>query len=180
MPGYDIVKKIAEVPTDSKDRPLRPIIISGTGELVLRKKAVPPREVRSPVSLRQSSKRIRSRSSSVSSSSYRSRSPLRSRSRSLPRNDKDRHQVFGRAMSIQSDRRSRSRSGSRERRKRSSRSDKHRRSSKKSKKSRRDDDSKVRDREDSCKLSKVLPEETEEELDARYVSVWYSSCLYIC
>jgi cyclophilin family peptidyl-prolyl cis-trans isomerase len=35
--GYEIVKKVAEVPVDDKDRPLSPVVISNCGELELRK-----------------------------------------------------------------------------------------------------------------------------------------------
>jgi peptidyl-prolyl isomerase G (cyclophilin G) len=35
--GYDVVKQVAEVPVDEKDRPLSPVVISNCGELELRK-----------------------------------------------------------------------------------------------------------------------------------------------
>lgn len=37
--GYDVVQKIAEVPTDTKDRPSIPITIVNCGELVLKSQA---------------------------------------------------------------------------------------------------------------------------------------------
>jgi hypothetical protein len=39
----DVVRKIAQVSTDEKDRPAVPVIVYNCGELELRKKAVPPR-----------------------------------------------------------------------------------------------------------------------------------------
>ena len=39
----DVVRKIAEVSTDEKDRPVVPVIVYNCGELELRKKAAPPR-----------------------------------------------------------------------------------------------------------------------------------------
>jgi peptidyl-prolyl isomerase G (cyclophilin G) len=39
----DVVRKIAEVSTDEKDRPAVPVIVYNCGELELRKKAAPPR-----------------------------------------------------------------------------------------------------------------------------------------
>ena len=163
LQGYDIVMKIAEQPTDSRDRPLRPIIISGAGELVLRGKIVPRREPGSPVGPRQLTKRIRSRSASISSLSSQSRPSPRSRSRSPPSGDRDRHRQF--------ERRSRSRSGSGERGNRSSGHEKHHRSSKKSKRLRRGDDSRDKDREALARSSKAPREETEAELDARYMTL---------
>lgn len=41
LKGFDIVKKISEIPTDEKSRPLQPVVISHCGELELRK--VPPK-----------------------------------------------------------------------------------------------------------------------------------------
>ena len=39
--GYEnVVKKLAQVPVDAKDRPQTPIVISNCGELELRKKPV--------------------------------------------------------------------------------------------------------------------------------------------
>ena len=35
--GYEVVKQVAEVPVDEKDRPLSPVVISNCGELELRK-----------------------------------------------------------------------------------------------------------------------------------------------
>ena len=37
MKGYEVVKQVAEVPVDEKDRPLSPVVISNCGELELRK-----------------------------------------------------------------------------------------------------------------------------------------------
>jgi cyclophilin family peptidyl-prolyl cis-trans isomerase len=39
----DVVRKIAQVSTDEKDRPAVPVIVYNCGELELRKKAAPPR-----------------------------------------------------------------------------------------------------------------------------------------
>jgi peptidyl-prolyl isomerase G (cyclophilin G) len=39
----DVVRKIAQVSTDEKDRPAVPVIVFNCGELELRKKATPPR-----------------------------------------------------------------------------------------------------------------------------------------
>ena len=39
----DVVRKIAQVSTDEKDRPVVPVIVYNCGELELRKKAAPPR-----------------------------------------------------------------------------------------------------------------------------------------
>ena len=39
----DVVRKIAQVSTDEKDRPAIPVIVYNCGELELRKKAAPPR-----------------------------------------------------------------------------------------------------------------------------------------
>jgi cyclophilin family peptidyl-prolyl cis-trans isomerase len=39
----DVVRKIAQVSTDEKDRPAIPVIIHNCGELELRKKSAPPR-----------------------------------------------------------------------------------------------------------------------------------------
>lgn len=39
----DVVRKIAQVATDEKDRPAVPVIIFNCGELELRKKSMPPR-----------------------------------------------------------------------------------------------------------------------------------------
>jgi cyclophilin family peptidyl-prolyl cis-trans isomerase len=39
----DVVRKIAQVDTDEKDRPAVPVIIYNCGELELRKKTAPPR-----------------------------------------------------------------------------------------------------------------------------------------
>ncbi|KAF8313512.1 cyclophilin-like domain-containing protein [Cantharellus anzutake] len=83
--GYEIVKKIAEIPTDAKDRPLRPIIISGAGELVLRKKVAPPENI-NLVGSSRSKKRPRSHSPAISPPHSRSRSTSHSPSPS-PRKD---------------------------------------------------------------------------------------------
>ena len=41
--GYeDVIPKIVDIPTDEKDRPKVPIVISNCGELELRKKPVAP------------------------------------------------------------------------------------------------------------------------------------------
>ena len=144
LPGYDVVTKIAEMPTDAKDRPLRPIIVSGSGELELRKKAAPPKVV--------SPERSRSRRRSVSSESRSalSESPDgrgKKRSRSFSTSDSDRRSV----------------SPPREEPKRRSRRGKDSMKSKKQRKNSRVSEDKSND----------LPgplgtrEETEEELDAR-------------
>ncbi len=39
----DVVRKIAQVSTDEKDRPAVPVIVYNCGELELRKKGAPPR-----------------------------------------------------------------------------------------------------------------------------------------
>lgn len=39
----DVVRKIAQVSSDEKDRPVVPVIVYNCGELELRKKAAPPR-----------------------------------------------------------------------------------------------------------------------------------------
>jgi peptidyl-prolyl isomerase G (cyclophilin G) len=39
----DVVRKITQVSTDEKDRPVVPVIVYNCGELELRKKATPPR-----------------------------------------------------------------------------------------------------------------------------------------
>lgn len=42
--GFDeVVRKIAQVSTDEKDRPVVPVIVYNCGELELRKKVAPPR-----------------------------------------------------------------------------------------------------------------------------------------
>lgn len=35
MRGYEIVERMAETPTDEKDRPRVPVVISNSGELML-------------------------------------------------------------------------------------------------------------------------------------------------
>lgn len=40
--GYEVVERIAEVPTDEKDRPRLPVVISNCGELMLRAQAQQP------------------------------------------------------------------------------------------------------------------------------------------
>ncbi|EJF56505.1 hypothetical protein DICSQDRAFT_71357 [Dichomitus squalens LYAD-421 SS1] len=37
--GYDVVERIADVPTDEKDRPRAPVVIANSGELMLRAQA---------------------------------------------------------------------------------------------------------------------------------------------
>ena len=37
--GYEVVERIADVPTDEKDRPRAPVVISNSGELMLRAQA---------------------------------------------------------------------------------------------------------------------------------------------
>ena len=39
--GYDVVQRIAQVPTDEKDRPRSPVVIANSGELMLRAQAQP-------------------------------------------------------------------------------------------------------------------------------------------
>jgi len=69
--GYEeVVKKLAEVAVDEKDRPLSPIVISGCGELELRKppaKSTKPSQSNTETTDRRRSRRSRSRSRSFSS-----------------------------------------------------------------------------------------------------------------
>lgn len=37
--GYEVAERIADVPTDEKDRPRAPVVISNSGELMLRAQA---------------------------------------------------------------------------------------------------------------------------------------------
>lgn len=45
--GYDVIEKLAQVPTDEKDRPAIPVVIANCGELELRKKSEPVERARS-------------------------------------------------------------------------------------------------------------------------------------
>lgn len=70
--GYDdVVKRVAQVPVDEKDRPLSPILLSNCGELELRKPPAPA-PVQAPQAAEQeggvSERRRTRRSRSVSSS----------------------------------------------------------------------------------------------------------------
>ncbi|KAF9516934.1 hypothetical protein BS47DRAFT_1371541 [Hydnum rufescens UP504] len=145
--GYEVVTKIAEMPTDAKDRPLRPIMVSTSGELELRRKAAPPRAV-SPERSRSQKRSVSSDSRSTSSGSSDRRRKKRSRSFSTS----------------ESDHRSISRSPFREKRKRSSRRG---RDSKKSKKDRKKSPGLGVDKRDASPGPQRAREETEEELDAR-------------
>jgi len=74
--GYDdVVKKVADVPVDDKDRPLVPVVISNCGELELRKSAVQSRKRVKSVSDDEAERgeQDRSRSSSPTSASRRER-----------------------------------------------------------------------------------------------------------
>ncbi|KAI8969860.1 cyclophilin-like domain-containing protein [Trametes punicea] len=95
--GFEVLERIAEVPTDEKDRPRAPIVIANCGELVLRsqsrqKKPEPKSESASESDSeeRRGKRRHRSASSERSRSPSRSRSRLRSRSRSPESSDRDR------------------------------------------------------------------------------------------
>ena len=104
----EVVKRIATLPTDAKDRPTTPVVISSCGELELRRP--PPRQPFPSESAsseesersRGRKKRNRSPSESRSRSRSRSRSSIRSESRSRARS-----RSRGRSYS-----RSKSRSGS--------------------------------------------------------------------
>ncbi|KAH9933662.1 cyclophilin-like domain-containing protein [Epithele typhae] len=94
--GYDVVERIAEIPTDAKDRPQVPVVIASSGELMLR---APPPAQPEPARAAQAAsesdpddddarrKRDRSRSSSPARS--RSRSPSADGDRDRKRHKKD-------------------------------------------------------------------------------------------
>ncbi|KAI9056808.1 hypothetical protein FKP32DRAFT_1584924 [Trametes sanguinea] len=46
--GFEVVQRIAEVPTDEKDRPRVPVVIANCGELMLRSQAQPKQPERTP------------------------------------------------------------------------------------------------------------------------------------
>ncbi|KAF8311708.1 hypothetical protein DL93DRAFT_2168817 [Clavulina sp. PMI_390] len=77
--GNEIITKVSEVPTDAKNRPTRPVIISNCGELVLKKKTAPPPP--EPATRGRSISRTPSQSRSRSRPSASSRSPPRRRPR---------------------------------------------------------------------------------------------------
>ncbi|KAI0788092.1 cyclophilin-like domain-containing protein [Fomes fomentarius] len=86
--GYEVVERIAEVPTDEKDRPRTPVVIANSGELMLRAQTQ-PQTAKSTSDDRRPGKKRRHKSRSRSSSP----SPERDRSRSRPRDpdsDQDR------------------------------------------------------------------------------------------
>ncbi|KAJ3008450.1 hypothetical protein NUW54_g3149 [Trametes sanguinea] len=102
--GFEVIQRIAEVPTDEKDRPRVPVVIANCGELMLRSQAQPkqpePRSASESVSgsdsedERRHRKKRRHRSSSPERSRSRSprdrgRSPSRSRSPSRPRDSSE-------------------------------------------------------------------------------------------
>ncbi|KIO26306.1 hypothetical protein M407DRAFT_235352 [Tulasnella calospora MUT 4182] len=135
--GFDIVKKIAEIPTDEKSRPLQPIVISHSGELELRK--VPPKAA-AP----------RGRSTSVSSTE---------------RKKKRRHSSDSRGSESESEDRRRKQKHRSKKEKEKQRSSKDKdRTKKKSRRSRSPADD--RDRETGGRAASPH-EETLEELDAR-------------
>ncbi|KAI0706746.1 cyclophilin-like domain-containing protein [Cerioporus squamosus] len=91
--GYEVAERIAEVPTDEKDRPRAPVVIANSGELMLRSQAQAKKPELEPASAsasesnddderrhRKKRRRLHSRSRSASPGD-RSRSPSRSRSR---------------------------------------------------------------------------------------------------
>lgn len=49
--GFEIVERIVQVPTDEKDRPRAPVVISNCGELMLRAPAQPKKPERTFCSL---------------------------------------------------------------------------------------------------------------------------------
>ncbi|KAG8953117.1 hypothetical protein FRC04_003064 [Tulasnella sp. 424] len=135
--GFDIVKRISEIPTDEKSRPLQSVVISHCGELELRKvppKAAPPRGRSLSVSSTERKKKRRHSSDSRGSESE-SEEP-RHKHKHRSKKDKDKR-----------------------------RSSKDRdRSKKKSRRSRSPDDDRDRDRGGRAASPR---EETMEELDAR-------------
>lgn len=48
--GFEIVERIVQVPTDEKDRPRAPVVISNCGELMLRAPAQPKKPERTSLS----------------------------------------------------------------------------------------------------------------------------------
>ncbi|TBU52528.1 cyclophilin-like domain-containing protein [Dichomitus squalens] len=103
--GYDVVERIADVPTDEKDRPRAPVVIANSGELMLRTQAQQQAKQPSPKSTsasaseseederRRHDKKRRRSSRSLSRSRSRSRSPDRGRSRTRsgsPASDRER------------------------------------------------------------------------------------------
>ncbi|TBU25187.1 cyclophilin-like domain-containing protein [Dichomitus squalens] len=103
--GYDVVERIADVPTDEKDRPRAPVVIANSGELMLRAQAQQQAKQPSPKSTsasaseseederRRHDKKRRRSSRSLSRSRSRSRSPDRGRSRTRsgsPASDRER------------------------------------------------------------------------------------------
>ncbi|KAG9017198.1 hypothetical protein FRB90_001366 [Tulasnella sp. 427] len=138
--GFDIVKRISEIPTDEKSRPLQPVVISHSAELELRR--VPPK-LQAPA---------RGRSTSVSSSE---------------RKKKRRHSSDSRGSESESEDESRKRKHKHRSKKDK---EKHRpskdkdRSKKKSRRSRSPSDDRDRDRDRRAASPR---EETLDELDAR-------------
>ncbi|KAI0709802.1 cyclophilin-like domain-containing protein [Earliella scabrosa] len=100
--GYDVVQRIAQVPTDEKDRPRSPVVIANSGELMLRAQAQPAQAKPGSVSASESDseseeerrhrKKRRHRSLSRDSNRDHDRSRSHSRSRSPdPDHDRKRH-----------------------------------------------------------------------------------------
>lgn len=48
LKGYDVIEAIADVPTDEKDRPLHPVVITNCGELVRKAPAQQPESASEP------------------------------------------------------------------------------------------------------------------------------------
>ncbi|KAK8845612.1 hypothetical protein IAR55_006328 [Kwoniella newhampshirensis] len=96
--GMEHIEKIGQLPTDGKDRPLTPVIISHCGELELRK-APPPKKVRSPSissasrspsPLKRSKSRRKSEDDDVESDDTWSRERRRRKEKKRLRKEKDR------------------------------------------------------------------------------------------
>jgi len=93
--GYEVVKQVAEVPVDEKDRPLSPVVISNCGELELRKpSAKNPHTPESNTQKRETMDRRRSRrfdSRPRSRSSETSERPRRKKSKrqKAPQDEKE-------------------------------------------------------------------------------------------
>jgi peptidyl-prolyl isomerase G (cyclophilin G) len=140
--GFETITDISEIPTDEKARPKQTVMVLNCGELVLRKKTVT-----SPAPLQSNPHRGRPFSSTGSSAS-RSRSPSErkgKRRRSLSRHSSPRSRSPGTRSPLTPPKKSR----------------KHKKSGKMSKKDKEHMGSSVQ--------GKTPIEETEEELDARYL-----------
>lgn len=81
--GYDVFQKIAEVPTDEKDRPAVPVVIANCGELVLRAK---------PQESKPEGKFDRMFSDRSSYSSFIWIAKAKSREREVPSSDESEHE----------------------------------------------------------------------------------------